>query len=112
MVRELIRRRGTVWLVAVLGVMLLSGCGGGETESVEPTFTLPRTYVDLDLATPEGAVAEFVSAFVRRDYGTAGLIPHRDTQATMEAAFATADLSAVTAPEIQASVLALFARRQ
>lgn len=85
---------------------MLTGCGGGDAEPAEPGFTLPRTYVELDLSSPEGAVAEFVSAFVRRDYVTAGLILHRDTQASMEAAFATADLSGVVAPEIQASLLA------
>lgn len=104
--RELLRRWGTVWLVAVSGVMVLAGCGGDEPETVEPTFTLPRTYEDLDLSTPQAAVGEFASAFVRRDYVTAGLILHRDTQATMEQAFATANVSAVVAPEIQAAVLA------
>ena len=104
--REVIRRRGTAWLVALLAAAALAGCGGGEPETVEPTFTMPRAYEDLDLSTPEAAVAEFVSAFVRRDYVTASLILHRDTQATMEAAFAMDDLRGVIGPEIQASVLA------
>lgn len=104
--RELTRRRGTVWLVVVLGVMVLAGCGGNEPETVEPTFTLPRTYEELDLSTPQAAVEEFMSAFVRRDYVTASLILHRDTQATLEQSIATTNVTGLVAPEIQAAVLA------
>ncbi|MEM9464212.1 MAG: hypothetical protein AAGA90_02510 [Actinomycetota bacterium] len=104
--REVVCRRGTLWLIAVVAVFALAGCGGDEAETTEPTFTLPRTYEDLDLSTPQAAVEEFISAFVRRDYVTAGLILHRDTQATMEAAFAVDDLRGLVGPNVQAAVLA------
>ncbi|MEM9518709.1 MAG: hypothetical protein AAGA37_05270 [Actinomycetota bacterium] len=101
-------RRG--WSLIVFAVSLcasvLASCGDDAPESVEPAFTLPRAYEDLDLSTPEGAVAEFVSAFVRRDYVTAALILHRDTQLSMGAAVESGDLSGLVATELQASLLA------
>ena len=107
--RELLRRWGTVLIAVSLGAVSLTGCGSDQPETVEPAFTLPRSYEDLDLATPEGAVAEFVSAFVRRDYVTAALILHRDTQATMGATIGTDDLSGLVTAQIQAGVVARIA---
>ena len=46
------------------------------TAKVESSRT--RTYEDLDLSGPEAAVAEFISAFIRRDYIAAALILHPD----------------------------------
>ena len=51
---------------------MLTGCGSDEPDTVEATFTMPRTYEQLDLASPEATVDEFISAFVRprRDGGS------------------------------------------
>ena len=99
-------RRSMTLLATTLAVFTLAGCGGAEAEITEPTFTAPPTFEDLDLSSPQAAVAEFESAFLRRDYVTAGLILHRDTQATMEAAFPADDLRGVITPDVQASLLA------
>jgi hypothetical protein len=84
-VRAPVRR----WILLVLTLALVTAsCGGddgGDTQQVESSFTPPRTYEDLDLSGPEAAVAEFISAFVRRDYIAAALILHPDAQRTMSA---------------------------
>ena len=88
MMRESLRHWGTVLFAVSLGAAVLTGCGSDEPDTVEATFTMPRTYEQLDLASPEATVDEFISAFVRRDYVTAALILHPDTQVTMAAAIA------------------------
>lgn len=70
------------------------------------TFTLPRTYDQLDLGTPAAAVAEFSSAFVRRDFVTAMLLLHPATQASMATDVTNADFSTWVMPEVEPAVRA------
>ena len=70
------------------------------------TFTLPRAYEQLDLATPDAAVAEFNSAFARRDFLTALLLIHPSTQAKMATDVANADFSAWVMPDVEPAVRA------
>ncbi|MEO0492426.1 MAG: hypothetical protein AAF081_03330 [Actinomycetota bacterium] len=100
------------WIVVVSALALLAAsCGGGgdDTPASESTFTPPRTYEELDLSGPEAAVAEFISAFMRRDYITASLILHPDAQRAMAAAVAADDLSGLVAPPAIPTVSARLA---
>jgi len=82
-------------------------CGGDSAEDEpEGTFTLPRTYDQLDLGSPVAAVAEFSSAYVRRDFVTAMLLIHPATQATMVTDVLNADFSSWVMPEVEPAVLA------
>ena len=101
------------WILLVLTLALVTtSCGGGDrgdTQQVESSFTPPRTYEDLDLSGPKAAVAEFISAFVRRDYIAAALILHPDAQRTMSAAVAENDLTGLVAPNAESAVVARMA---
>lgn len=112
MMRESLRHWGTVLFAVSLGAAVLTGCGSDEPDTVEATFTMPRTYEQLDLASPEATVDEFISAFVRRDYVTAALILHPDTQRTMAAAIAAGDLSGLVTSGLEAAVVARIAVEQ
>lgn len=70
------------------------------------TFTLPRTYDQLDLGTPQAAVAEFNSAFARRDFVTAMLLLHPSTQAKMATDVTNADFSTWVMPDVEPAVRA------
>ena len=108
-VRAPVRR----WILLVLTLALVTAsCGGGDggdTQQVESSFTPPRTYEDLDLSGPEAAVAEFISAFIRRDYIAAALILHPDAQRTMSAAVAENDLTGLVAQNAEPAVVARMA---
>lgn len=101
----------TDWAIPRLAICLLAaatvavGCGGNsDEEQLVGTFTLPRTYDQLDLGSPEAAVAEFSSAFVRRDFVTAMLLLHPATQTTMANDVLTADFSTWVMPEVEPAV--------
>lgn len=102
------RRWGTLLVTLAL---FTAACGGGGDDGaeIEATFTFPRTYEQLDLSGPEAAVAEFTSAFVRRDYVTAALILHPDAQRAMGAAVAEGDLSGLISIDAQPTVQARIA---
>ncbi|MEM8705626.1 MAG: hypothetical protein AAGE98_04170 [Actinomycetota bacterium] len=106
--RGALRRWGTLLITFAV---LASACGGGgdDEQQIEAAFTLPRTYEKLDLSGPEAAVAEFTSAFIRRDYVTAALILHPDTQRSMAISVAADDVSGFVAPEAAPTVLARIA---
>ena len=109
-VRAPVRR----WTLLVLILALVTAsCGGGgggdDTQQVESRFTPPRTYEDLDLSGPEATVAEFISAFVRRDYVAAALILHPDAQQAISAAVAENDLAGLVTPRAEPTVLARMA---
>lgn len=97
-------RLATCILVAAL---LAVSCGGGGDEDEQVgTFTLPRTYEQLELSSPKAAVAEFSSAFVRRDFVTAMLLFHPATQTAMATNVTDADFSTWVMPEVEPAVRA------
>ncbi len=106
-VRALILR----WALLVLMLALVTASCGDESEhqQVESSFTPPRTYEDLDLSGPEAAVAEFISAFVRRDYIAAALILHPDAQRAISASVAENDLTGLITPNAEPAVVARLA---
>ncbi|HBU02984.1 MAG TPA: hypothetical protein DEA70_00720, partial [Acidimicrobiaceae bacterium] len=99
------------WALPVLILALVTAsCGDdGDTQQVESSFTPPRTYEDLDLSGPEAAVAEFISAFVRRDYIAAALILHPDAQRAISASVAENDLTGLITPNAEPAVVARLA---
>jgi len=90
----------------MVAALLATGCGGDEPDEQATNFTLPRTYDQLDLGDPAAAVAEFASAFVRRDYVAAMLLLHPSTQAGMAADIAAADFSGWVMPTLEPAVQA------
>ncbi len=101
-----VRRWALLVLILALVAASCGGGGGDDTQQIESSFTPPRTYDDFDLTGPQAAVAEFISAFVRRDYIAAALILHPDAQRAMSTAVAEDDLTGLIAPNAEPAVVA------
>ena len=108
-VRAPVRRWTLLVLILALVTASCGGGGGDDTQQVESSFTPPRTYEDLDLSSPEAAVAEFISAFARRDYIAAVLILHPDAQRAVSTAVDENDLTSLIATNAEPAVVARMA---
>ena len=102
------RRWGTArtLVVVVIAALVAVGCGSEGSDEQRATFTPPRTYHHVDLGDPAAAVAEFASAFVRRDFVAAMLLLHPSTQAVMATDIVAADFSGWVMPDLEPAVQA------